>query len=110
MFLALHASGFTLIPVTIIAFRSGLGAKDSTDIFIPCMIATFAATIAAYVHRIHPFKQKINVLQPVILAWVGGISALITLLVIYIRGLDATTAQLFSGKLSNGINTADISF
>src|SRR3981081_3693817 len=27
MFLALHASGLTLIPVTIIAFRSGLGAK-----------------------------------------------------------------------------------
>ncbi|MBM3412991.1 MAG: hypothetical protein FJY19_06390, partial [Bacteroidetes bacterium] len=47
MFLALHASGLTLIPVTIMAYRSGLGAADPTDIFIPCMIATFAATIAA---------------------------------------------------------------
>ncbi len=101
MFMALHASGLTLIPVTIIAFRSGLGAQNPTDIFIPCMIATFAATMAAMF--IVSFKQKINLFQPVILAWVLGISALITLLVLYVSGLDSLTAQIFSGKLSNGI-------
>lgn len=101
MFLALHASGLTLIPVTIIAYRSGLKAQNPTDIFIPCMIATFAATIAAML--IVSFRQKINVFHPVILAWVGGISALIALLVIYVVRLDATDAQLFSGVLSNGI-------
>src|SRR4029078_8491255 len=66
MFLALHASGLTLIPVTIIAYRPSLGAQNPTDIFIPCMIATFAATIAAMF--IVSLKQKINVFQPVILA------------------------------------------
>src|SRR4029079_12175868 len=86
MFLALHASGLTLIPVTIIAFRSGLGAKNPTDIFIPCMIATFAATMAAMF--IVSFRQKINVFQPVILARVLGISAIITLLVLYVSRLD----------------------
>ena len=101
MFLALHASGLTLIPVTIIAYRSSLGAQNPTDIFIPCMIATFAATMAAMF--IVSFKQKINVFQPVILAWVGGISAIITLLVLYITKLDPAAAQSFSGKLSNGI-------
>ena len=101
MFLALHASGLTLIPVTIIAYRSGLGAQNPTDIFIPCMIATFAATVAAMF--IVSFRQKINIFQPVILAWVGGISALIALLVWYVIRLDAAEAQLFSGILSNGI-------
>ena len=101
MFLALHASGLTLIPVTIIAFRSGLGAKNPTDIFIPCMIATFAATMAAMF--IVSFRQKIRVFQPVILAWVGGISVLISLLVWYVTGLDARAAESFSGVLSNGI-------
>jgi spore maturation protein SpmA len=101
MFMALHASGLTLIPVTIIAYRSGLGAQNATDIFIPCMIATFAATMAAMI--IVSFKQKINLFQPVIIAWVGGISALITLLVLYVTRLDSSTAQIFSGKLSNGI-------
>lgn len=101
MFMALHASGLTLIPVTIIAFRSGLGAQNSTDIFIPCMIATFAATMAAMF--IVSFKQKINLFQPVILAWVLGISALITLVVLYVTHLEPANAQTFSGILSNGI-------
>ena len=101
MFLALHASGLTLIPVTIIAYRSGLGAQNPTDIFIPCMIATFVATMAAMF--IVSFKQKINLFQPVILVWVGGISAIITLLVLYVTRLDAVHAQTFSGILSNGI-------
>ncbi len=101
MFLALHASGLTLIPVTIIAYRSGLGAQNPTDIFIPCMIATFAATMAAMF--IVSFKQKINIFQPVILAWVGGISLLIALLVWYVTGLDSLSSQTFSSILSNGI-------
>lgn len=101
MFLALHASGLTLIPVTVIAYRSGLGAADPTDIFIPCMIATFAATLAALL--LVSFRQRINLFQPVILAWIGGISALIASLVLYLVKLDSTAAQLFSSKLSNGI-------
>ena len=101
MFMALHASGLTLIPVTIIAYRSTVGAAVPTDIFIPCMIATFAATMAAMF--IVSYKQKINVFQPVILAWVGGISAIITLLVLYVIRLDSLHAQTFSNILSNGI-------
>ncbi|MBM3921754.1 MAG: spore maturation protein [Sphingomonadales bacterium] len=101
MFLALHASGLTLIPVTIIAYRSGMGAADPTDIFIPCMIATFAATIAALL--IVSFRQRINLLQPVILGCIGGISLLIAGLVLFVVKLNAQEAQAFSGKLSNGI-------
>jgi spore maturation protein SpmA/spore maturation protein SpmB len=101
MFLALHASGLTLIPVTVIAYRSSLGAANPTDIFLPCMIATFVATMAAMF--IVSFRQKINIFQPVILAWIGGISALIALLVVYVTRLNSFQAQSFSGMLSNGI-------
>ena len=101
MFLALHASGLTLIPATVIAYRSGLGAQNPTDIFIPCMIATFAATVAAMF--IVASRQKINMFQPVILAWIGGITALIAILVLYVSRLDAASAQWFSSTLSNGI-------
>lgn len=101
MFLCLHASGLTLIPVSIIALRSAAKAANPMDIFIPCMIATFIATIAAML--IVSFKQKINVFQPVILAWVLGISAIIAALVLYIRSLNADAVQVFSGSLSSGI-------
>ncbi len=101
MFLCLHASGLTLIPVSIIAMRSATGAVNPMDIFVPCMIATFAATMAAMI--IVSFKQKINLFQPVILAWVGGISAIIAALVVYIKSLDTESVQLFSGNLSSGL-------
>lgn len=101
MFLCLHASGLTLIPVSIIAARSALKSANPTDIFIPCMIATFVATIAAM--TIVSFRQKINIFQPVILAWVGGLSAIIATMVVYLKSVDATGMQSFSGLLSNGL-------
>ena len=101
MFLCLHASGLTLIPVSIIALRSAAKAANPMDIFIPCMIATFIATIAAM--TIVGFKQKIKLFQPVIIAWVLGISSVIALLVVYIWSLNAEAIQLFSGSLSSGL-------
>jgi spore maturation protein SpmA len=101
MFLILHASGLTLIPTVIIADRVALKSQHPTDIFIPCMIATFAATVAALL--IVAWKQRINVFQSVILFWVLGITAVISALIFYIKSLDAQGVQLFSGSLSNGI-------
>lgn len=101
MFLCLHASGLTLIPTIIIADRVALKSTAPTSIFIPCMIATFVATIAAM--ALVAFRQRIRIFQPVILAWVLGISAVITSLILYIKTLDAKGVQVFSTSLSNGI-------
>ena len=101
MFLCLHASGLTLIPVSIIAARAALLSTSPTDIFIPCMIATFVATVAAM--TIVSIKQKINLFQPVILAWILGISSLIALLVWFLTRMSHTELSTFSGMLSNGI-------
>ncbi|MCC6288071.1 MAG: hypothetical protein IT249_09305 [Chitinophagaceae bacterium] len=103
MFMALHASGLTLIPVSIIAMRASMKipAANPTDIFVPCMIVTFVATLAAL--TIMSFKQKINLLQPVLLGWILGLSAVIGLLVWYLTTLDKQNLQLFSNTLSSGL-------
>jgi spore maturation protein SpmB len=103
MFLCLHASGLTLIPVAIIAARAAVKppAANPTDIFVPCMIATFVATIAAMF--IVSFKQRIQIFQPVILAWIGGISAIIAALILYLTSLNTATVQTVSGVIGNGI-------
>lgn len=104
MFLVLHASGLTLIPISIIAMRASVKppAANPTDIFIPCMIATFAATVAALV--IVSVRQKINLLQPVVLGWIAGISALIAGLIWYLKTfLDQPGIEKFSTVLSNGL-------
>jgi spore maturation protein SpmA len=101
MFLCLHAGGMTLIPVSIIALRASAGSKNPTDIFLYCMIATFAATLAAMI--IVSIYQKINLLQPVLLSYVGGISLLVGLLVWYLTGLSKENLDIFSQVLSNGL-------
>lgn len=103
MFMALHASGLTLIPVSVIAMRASvkIPAANPTDIFVPCMIVTFVATLAALF--IMSFKQKINLLQPILLGWILGLSALIGLLVSYLRTLDKDSLKLFSNTLSSGL-------
>lgn len=101
MFLCLHASGLTLIPVSIIADRVALKAAQPTSIFIPCMIATFVATIAAI--TMVSIRQRIKLLQPVIIAWILGITLIISALIFYIKTLDAEGVTLFSTTVSNGI-------
>ncbi|WP_316736925.1 nucleoside recognition domain-containing protein [Pedobacter aquatilis] len=101
MFLCLHAAGLSLIPVSVIAIRASQNASNPTDIFIPCLIVTFVGTIAAML--IVSFKQKINLLQPVVIAWIFGLSAIIAALVLYITSLDANGIKSFSGMLSNGL-------
>ncbi len=101
MFLCLHASGLTLIPVSIIAIRAGAGSSNPMSIFIPCMIATFAATMASLF--IVSFKQKINLLQPVIIAWIAGISAIIAAVVWYITTLNDYDVRVFSTVVSSGL-------
>lgn len=101
MFLVLHASGLTLIPTTIIADRVTLKSQFPTEIFIPCMIATFAATIAAL--SIVSIRQKINLFQPAIILWVLGITSVFTALILYVRTLDIKGVQLFSTTVSNGL-------
>jgi spore maturation protein SpmB len=76
-------------------------ASNPTDVFIPIVIATFAATLASML--IVSFKQRINVFQPVILAWLGGLSLLIGGLVVYLRTLDADGVQTFGRALGNGL-------
>lgn len=101
MFLCLHASGLTLVPTIIIADRLALGSANPTAIFIPCMIATFVATIAALM--MVAWRQKIRIFQTVILLWVLGISILISALIFYVKTLDVEGIKLFSTSLSNGL-------
>jgi len=101
MFLCLHAAGLNIIPISVIAIRASQHASNPTDVFIPCMIVTFVGTVTAML--IVSFKQKINVLQPVIILWVLGISVVIGALVFYVSRLNAAGIQSFSAVLSNGL-------
>ena len=102
MFLVLQTSGLTLIPISIMAQRAVLGAADPSDVFLPILVATYCSTLAGFVAV--ALKQRINLLDPVILAWVGGITAFIGGLVWLITiGLDKSQVAVVSKVVANFI-------
>ena len=86
MFLVLNASGLTIIPVSIMVYRFQLGATNPADIFIPILIATFASTITGLISV--AIVQKINLLDRVVLAYLGGLTAIIAGIIIYFSTLS----------------------
>lgn len=86
MFLVLNASGLTIIPVSIMVYRFQLGAANPSDIFIPILISTFISTIAGLIAV--AVVQKINLFDRVVLAYLGGITAIIAGIIIYFSTLS----------------------
>jgi spore maturation protein SpmA len=81
MFLVLQTAGLTLIPLTVMAQRAVLGAKDPSDIFIPTLIATFAGSFVALIAV--ALRQRIKLLDPVIVGWLGSMVLGVVTLVWY---------------------------
>ena len=100
MFLVLNASGLTIIPITIMADRVMLGSTDPTSIFIPTLIATFFSTFAGLLYMC--LRQRINLLDPVLLAYIVGVTAMIGGIIYYFSGLSPDEIQKQS-SLATGI-------
>jgi spore maturation protein SpmA len=75
MFLVLNASSLTLLPISIMAYRKEAGAADPSDVFLPILIATFFSTLAGLI--IVAIYQRINLLNRIILAYLGGLTLLV---------------------------------
>jgi spore maturation protein SpmA len=100
MFLVLNTAGMTLIPVSVMAQRAILGAKDPADIFLPTLIASFAGTLVALVAV--ALRQRIRITDPVVLGWLGGITAFLVALVWYFSTqLTKSEIQLVSNVFGN---------
>ena len=82
MFLVLNTSGLTIIPVSILSYRAMNNSANATEVFLPILFATFFSTLVGL--TIVSIKQKINLLQPVVLAYLGSFFALIVGLLIYL--------------------------
>ena len=98
LFLVINTSSVTLFPVSIFTYRAQLGAANPTDVFIPILLATYVSTLAGLVAV--AVAQRIQLLDKVILAYFGGITALIGGLTYHFAGLDQATMLKQSALLS----------
>src|SRR5688500_17794419 len=92
MFLVLNASGLTIIPISIMADRAMLGSVNPTSIFIPTLVATFFSTFIGLLYVC--LRQKIRLLDPVLLSWILGMIALIGIIIWYFSGLPQDQVQM----------------
>ena len=108
LFLVLNASGLTLIPVSIMTYRAQLGAANPSDVFLPILLATFFSTIAGIIAV--SFFQKIKLRDPVTLAWIGGLTAVVVATLAYFSRLTAdaigVSSLFISGIVLFGIIVA----
>ena len=95
MFLVLNTSGLTIIPTTILAFRASYGAAQPTDVFIPILLATTVATLAGIIMT--ALWQRINLLQPVLLAVLVGLCAFVAIVVWGFGQMDQATMAKVTG-------------
>lgn len=101
MFLVLNTSGLTLIPVAVMNYRNQFGAENPSDIFIPILIATFFASLIGLITV--ALYQKINLFDKIILAYLGGLTAIIVGLIFYFNSLSVDQLKIQSEFLSNVI-------
>ena len=99
MFLVLNTSGLTIIPTSILAFRSANGAAQPTDVFIPILLATAVATITGII--ITSLWQRINLLQPVLLATIFGLIGSVGLVIWGFGQMDESTMNTVTSVASN---------
>ncbi len=101
MFLVLNTSGLTLLPISIMVYRAQMGAVNPSDIFIPILLATYFSTLAGLISV--AIYQKINLLNKVVLAYLGGLTAIILAIIWYFSTLDQEAVTTVSSFASNFI-------
>jgi len=99
MFMVLNASGLTIIPITLMVYRVQMGAANPADIFIPVLISTLSATLAGLLFV--GIKQKINLLDKVLLGFIGGVILLIAAIVYWIQSLPQEKISIYSALVAN---------
>ena len=99
LFLVINTSAVTIIPVTIFTYRAQLGAADPTDIFLPILIATFCSTMVGL--AVTAAVQRLRLWQPVVLAYLGGMTAVVAGLVAYFANLPREAMEQQSALLAN---------
>jgi spore maturation protein SpmA len=93
MFLVLHTSGLTIIPLSIISYRLAAGSQDAASIFIPCVLATIGTTLASII--MVGFYQKIK-WDKVLISWLVVLFLFMCAVLLGVNSLSPQNKEIFS--------------
>jgi spore maturation protein SpmA len=100
MFLVLHTSGLTIIPLTIISYRLAANSQDAASIFIPCVLATIGTTLASIL--MVGWYQKLK-WDKVLIGWLLGLTLLLVGVMAGVSTLSMTHKEMVSKVVGNGL-------
>lgn len=100
LFLVLNTSSVTLLPVTIFMYRAQLGASSPAEVFLPILMATLASTL---IGLLLVMKLQRIPIDRVIVAYLGGLVAVVASLVFWLGELPTEQLSSISGQLANGL-------
>lgn len=99
LFLVLNTSAVTLIPITILVYRTQMGSSDPAAVFLPLLLATCASTFFGLLSV--AIVQKLSIFNRVIGAYVIGFAAIIGLTLWALLSLPAEQMTAISSAVGN---------
>jgi spore maturation protein SpmA/spore maturation protein SpmB len=99
LFLVLHASSLTLLPVTIFMYRTQQGAHDPTLVYVPILLATCASALTGLLSV--ALVQKLKLWHPVVLAYLGAFAVLLGGFIAWLLSMTPTALAAFSSLAGN---------
>ena len=101
LFMVINSSSVTLIPITILMYRYQFGSVNPSSVFIPILLATSVSTLVGFFAT--AFWQKLNIFNPVVLAYLFVYVVFIGAISILFTNLPPENRIIFSNVVSNGI-------
>ncbi|WP_207431144.1 nucleoside recognition domain-containing protein [Sabulibacter ruber] len=99
MFLVLNTAGLTLIPISVLVFRAQMGSVDPSAVFIPILLGTFFSLLGGLIAV--AIYQRINLLDKVVLLYLGTLGLLIGGLIYYFSTITQERIATISSVASN---------
>lgn len=99
LFMVINSSAVTLIPITILMYRSELGAANPSAVFMPILFATSLSTLAGFLAV--AVVQRLNIFNRVVMAYLGGFILFIGVVAFYFCSLPETERLSVSANCGN---------
>ena len=99
MFLVLNTSGLTLVPISVMVYRAQMGAAQPTDVFVPILLATFFSTVVGLL--VTCLYQRISLLNRTLLLFIGGLCALVGLIIWGFSAMPREQMDVVSSTFAN---------
>lgn len=99
MFLVINTSGLIIIPISIMVYRSQMGALQPTDVFIPILLSTFISTLVGVITV--SICQKINLINKPILLLMGMMCLFFSALMVLFLHLTREEMGTYSTLTAN---------